>query len=107
MNRKPNRLLRILFKCEQEIHNQYGNDPDDLAKGAPPPWSQKQREWFQQRVELFKTEADWATEEEMRTLHNWLGKSALELNAKDVIVRSCVEGLVHTVNKFLHSKGHH
>jgi hypothetical protein len=105
--KKTNRLLGIFAKCEQSIHDKYGSDPAMIERGAPPPWSQKQWEWFRQRVELFKTEADWATEEEMRTLHNWLGESALELNAKDAIVRSCVEGLVHTVNQFLHSKGHH
>jgi hypothetical protein len=106
MNRKPNRLLRILFKCEQEIHNQYGNDPDDLAKGAPPRWSQKQWEWFQERVGVFEKEADWATPQEIRTMRDWLGASAKELNDKDPVLRSCVEGLVYTINKFLKSKGH-
>lgn len=105
--RQANRLLKIFFKCEQSIHDRYGNDPDMIERGAPPRWSQNQWDWFQERVSLFESEASWATREEFQTLKGWLGASADELNAKDAIVRSCVEGMVHTVNKFLRSKGHH
>lgn len=104
--KKVNRLLSIFAKCEQKIHNDYGSDPDELEKGAPPKWSKDQWEWFQKRVELFEKEADWATPQEMRTLRDWLGESVEELNEKDAIVRACVEGLVYTVNSFLKSKGH-
>jgi hypothetical protein len=106
MKKKVNRLLASFARCEQKIHNKYGNDPEELAKGAPPPWSQKQWDWFIQRVDLFAKEADWATPEEIKTLRYWLGTSAKELNSKDPVVRACVEGLVYTVNIFLKSKGH-
>lgn len=104
--KKVNKLLAAFARCEQRIHNQYGNDPKELEKGAPPPWSQQQWDWFMKRVELFTKEADWATPQEIATMRNWLGESAAELNGKDPIVRACVEGLVYTVNNFLKSKGH-
>lgn len=106
MTKKINRLLACFARCEQQIHNKYGNEAEELEKGAPPPWSQKQWEWFQERVVIFEKEADWATPEEIRTLRDWLGESAQELNEKDPIVRACVEGLVYTVNSFLSNKGY-
>ncbi len=104
--KKTNRLLASLARVEQKIHDEYGNDPKELEKGAPPPWSQKQWEWFMKRFELFTKEAEWATPQEIATMQNWLGESASELNNKDPIVRACVEGMVCTVNNFLKSKGH-
>jgi hypothetical protein len=103
--RQTNRLLQIFFRCEQSIHEKYGNDPEMIERGAPPPWSQQQWDWFQQRIKIFESNADWATEQEMKTMREWLGASAAELNRKDPILRSCVEGLVYTINKFLRSKG--
>lgn len=99
-----NRLLKIFAKCEQDIHKRFGGDIELLEKKGPSRWTPEQWDWVEKRISQFEDSDSWATDEEKRTIRTWLGKSVDEYNAKDVIVRSCFEHVVQTVDNFLSRK---